>query len=419
MQTQEYVLSQESNASASDLSGAVKVASAKAPFVVEDTSGLSAEQVRDIAEQEDANVTEEAVKEIVESIEDNTTSIRKPKKRKSAAWESLSPKPDGYDWVQTDSGEWFKGEIIALYDKKLEFDSKEVGDYSFKMKDITQIKSFHVISVNIEGVASIAGIVRMKDDNVTIIQGDAKYTFRKDQVVSAAPAGAAEKDRWTGKVSVSTDRRLGNKNQFDYTASATLKRRTADTRLRLDYLGRISAQDGVETSNDHRVNESYDVYYTRNLFWKAISSEYYKDRFQNIRGQFTVGSGLGYTIIDTSRTEWDITTGPAIVYTNYETVKEGESDTHLSPAWEFSTHLDREITKMIDLDFAYRLTYTDDPAGRYKHHMVLKLENELTSWLDLDLSTIWDYTEKPTAESDGNVPFKSDFQFIVGLGIEF
>jgi len=34
------------------------------------------------------------------------------------------PAPDTFDWIQLTSDEWLKGELIALYDGRLEFDSK-------------------------------------------------------------------------------------------------------------------------------------------------------------------------------------------------------------------------------------------------------------------------------------------------------
>lgn len=385
-------------------------------YVVEDNSGLSIDEVREIVAEDDLRVMRQAVKEIARKLEDNVTISKEVKKE---AGESLYVTPDSHDWIQTKSGEWFKGEIKALYDKKLEFHSDEIGHHTFKFKHITQIKSHHVISVYIEGVASFPGIIRMKDDNITIFQGHGQFDFPREQIVSAAPRHLFERDRWTGKASVSIDKRTGNKEQFDYTATASLKRRTVDTRLRLDYIGRISRLDDSEISDDHRINESYDLYVTRKTFWNAIFSEYYKDKFQNIKGQYTVGTGIGQTLIDNSKTEWHVSTGPALIYTRHETVGEGESNAHLAAAWELNTDLDQELTKMTDLKLSHKLTYTDADAGRYKHHMVFTFENELTSWLDLDVGFIWDYIRRPKEMSDGTVPEKSDLHFLVSLGVGF
>ena len=77
------------------------------------------------------------------------------------------------------------------------------------------------------------------------------------------------------------------------------------------------------------------------------------------------------------------------------------------------------MNKKNDLIYDYKFTFTDNDSGAYKHHMILSFENELTSWLDLDLSFIWDRLSKPTELEDGTVPFKNDYQMLLGLGVEF
>ncbi len=39
-----------------------------------------------------------------------------------------TPPADGFDWIQLVSDEWLKGEIIAMYNDKMEFDSKQEND---------------------------------------------------------------------------------------------------------------------------------------------------------------------------------------------------------------------------------------------------------------------------------------------------
>ena len=51
--------------------------------------------------------------------------------------------------------------------------------------------------------------------------------------------------------------------------------------------------------------------------------------------------------------------------------------------------------------------------------MVLTFENELTSWLDLDFTGVWDYILDPEEQANGQNPENSDFQLLIGLGIDF
>ena len=389
------------------------------PVIIKDTSGLSADEVREKAERSDVNMTQSLrlpVGNVVKAI-DKTGKIDISKLQQP--WEELSPTPKGYDWVETKEGEWFKGEIKGMFDNELEFESEEIGVYTFDFDDIKQIKSYHIIDVNVEGAATIPGILRYKDGEFRIIQGDETFHFDKAHVVSFAVSGDKERQYWSGKIAISFDTRRGNRNQYDYTMQSNLKRRTATSKLLFDYIGRVSRTEGFETANDHRVNEKYDVYLTRYFFWTPLFSEYYTDRFKNIRAQYTAGVGIGYTVIKTKVMEWDFSGGPAALRTNYITVPQGTDSSVLSPSLEISTRLEYELSDITDITYQYKLTLTNKLSGRYKHHMVLTFENALLEWLDFDITGIWDHTQIPEVDSNGIKPLQNDYQMLVGIGIEF
>jgi putative salt-induced outer membrane protein YdiY len=367
---------------------------------VEDTSGLSEDEVRQIAKKIDKKKQLE-------------------KAQKKIRWEELSPTPIKSDWVQTKSGEWFRGTIKALYDDKLEFDSDEIGLYTFDFDDIKAIKSHQIISVNVENLALVSGILRLDGDNVVIIQGDTKYEFKRSDIISFAPDTELEKNYWSGKITFNFDVRSGNSDQLDYAAQIHLKRRTAVSNLLLDYLGRISYNDKEEIANDHRINEKYDRYITRYFFWTPLFSEYYTDKYKNIRNQITLGMGLGYTLIDTKDILWSFSGGPAVVYTEFYTVEDDKNNKNYSPALEISTKYEQKLTSITDFTYDYKLTLSNKESGIYKHHMILKFENELLTWLDIDVTGIWDYVNRPQPDADGVIPKRNDYQFLLGLGIEF
>jgi len=106
------------------------------PVVVEDKSGLSKEELSKKAKEFDKEKKRLEIKDIVESIDENgKVNVTKLIKEKS-----FSPEPkDGYDWIRTKYGDWLIGHVRSLYEKTLEFDSKEFGIYLFKFKDIVEI----------------------------------------------------------------------------------------------------------------------------------------------------------------------------------------------------------------------------------------------------------------------------------------
>lgn len=386
------------------------------PIIIEDTSGLSDDAVRELAKEREVKAKKVNIKEVFDLTgQDGKVDISQIQK----SWAELSPSPKKYDWIQTKSGEWFKGDIKAMYDEELEFDSDEIGLYTFDFEDVIQIRSYNIMSTNIEKIASFDGLLRFKDNNLTIIQGDTTYNFQRAQIVSFAKSGDREINYWSAKITLSLDIRVGNKEQFDYTANASINRRTDRTRLRLNYLGRVSNVDNEETANDHRLNEKFDVYLTRNFFWTPFFSEYYQDAFQNIESQYTVGIGLGYTVIHKRHLEWDVSGGPAFIKTNYVAVAADEDTSSSSPSFEISSRVEYEISKKTDISFDTKFTFTNEDSGKFKHYTVVVLENELLTWLDFDITGIWDHTDVPEKDELGISPLKDDYQLLFGLGVDF
>ncbi|MDQ7068394.1 MAG: DUF481 domain-containing protein [Sulfurimonas sp.] len=352
-----------------------------------------------------------------ESIDDNITKSLTFAQR--PCFSKTSPKPLKYDWIKTKSGEWFKGEIKALYGNKLEFYSLAVGLHSFNFDNVIWIKSYHIISVNIENLATFPGILRLKGNKLTVIQGENRYEFDRKDIVSFAPDGKYERNFWSGKATMSLDTRSGNINQYDYSAKINVQRRSALSRLTFDYLGRVTSRDDVEVANDHRLNQKYDKYLTRYFFLTPLFSEVYTDKYTNINLQLTAGLGMGYTVFDTKKVKWNISGGPAFIYTKYETVVFGNKIDDFSPALELRTKYKNRISSITDLIYSYKFTYTNRAAGTYKHHMILTFENALTSWLDLDITSVWDYVLEPQETSQNQLPQRNDFQFLIGLGVKF
>jgi len=387
--------------------------------ILKDTSGLSQDAVREKAEKLDVEEERVDVKKVIKSLEESSPDGTVNLSEIKAIWENLTPKAEKYDWIQTDSGEWFKGEIKSLYRDDLEFDSDEIGIYVFDFDDIKQIKSYQVLSVNIDNAAIVEGILRYKDGELKVIQGDQEYSFSREDIVSMAPEDGCEWNKWSGDVSLGLDLRRGNTNQSDLTARASIKRLTSKSRLTLDYLGRYSEVDGVGTMSDNRLNEKYDVYLKRDFFWTPLFSEYYQDKFANIQRQVTLGVGIGYTIADRKKFSWYVSGGPAFINTKHYSVEAGNSRHTNSAAIEMSTALEYDITKDIELNYDYKITFANRGSGAFKHHMVTTLENELTDWLDLDITYVWDFLSHPERSSTGDKPSKNDHQIIVGLGGDF
>jgi len=329
-----------------------------------------------------------------------------------------------FDWVQLTSGEWLKGEIKSMYNESVEFDSDKLDLLSIDLEDVKYLQSFLPSRVNIEYIGEVTGILNISEDQVTVTDGEIVNQYDVIELVSFTPSGDREIDLWTIKFNLGIDLRKGNTEQIDFTSGLTAKRRTSKSRLSVDYLGNISKTDAVsdileETVNNHRLSTSLDKYVTRNFFYTPIFAEYYKDTFQNIDKRLNAGVGIGYTIIDTAKTEWSISGGPSYLSTDYISVLPGEELNVKSGSLALVTNYEIEINSKIDFIYKYNIQASRPESGGYTHHMIATLENELSSEFDIDISLIWDRINTPTVDDQGNVPEKDDLRFILGISYSY
>jgi len=329
--------------------------------------------------------------------------------------------PDDFDWIRLPSDEWLKGEIISMYDGELEFDSDELDELTFDFDDIKEIRSARVVQVGFEGKQKEPAIGRLilDADTARVIGEDGEVEFPRSEILTLIVGTPKEINYWSAYATVGGNVRSGNTDQIDYTARLGAMRRSIRSRIGFDYLGNITSVDSEETSNNHRANLGWDYFLTQRLYVNVIGVEWYRDEFQNIKNRWTVTAGLGYEIVDTPRTSWNVTAGPAWQSTEYYSVEAGQDDTTESPALRIGTRLDYDITDDIEYYLDYTALFTDEENGTYNHHLDTGIDIELTKRLDFNISWIWDRIEDPRPLEDGSVPEQDDYRVIFGLGWDF
>lgn len=197
-----------------------------------------------------------------------------------------------------------------------------------------------------------------------------------------------------------------------------VRRRTPKNRFVIGYLGNYSESGDTEIANNHRVNAYYDIFAAKKYFWRPVFAEYFRDPFQNINNQGTIGFGGGYHIIDTPKTKWDVSGGPAYRWTQYVSVLPPDDQEVTTLALVAGTTYDTKLTKTLDFDVQYTLSLVNQESGTYTHHAIATFEIELTKILDFDVSFVWDRVQNPQTRSDGTTPKQDDFQLLLTLGVD-
>ena len=339
--------------------------------------------------------------------------------KESFKWETSRPTVTDFDWIQLVSGEWLKGEVKGMYKEKLEFDSDKLDLLTLDWEDVKYVETHIPGRALIEGHGRVIGFLEITKTTVIVTNGDDVQEFDRSQLVSFITGGEEESDFWSAKLTLGLIVRSGNSDQIDYSAKASIKRQTSFSRFLADYIGNISSTSDVETTNNHRITATTDRFKTRRFFWRPLFGEYFSDKFSNIDSRVTVGTGLGYTIIDSKKTDWDMAGGPGYQATRFVSVQPGENIKETTPALVVGTDYETELNDKLDFIYSYTTTWVNKASGGYTHHMVTTFESEITGSFDFDISIIWDHISNPTAGDDGVVPFPDDYRLTVGLTYEY
>ncbi|MGL4474794.1 MAG: DUF481 domain-containing protein, partial [Shewanella sp.] len=263
------------------------------------------------------------------------------------------PSNTKYDWVKLTSDEILRGDIKNLYDDKLLFDSDTLDDLSLDWEDILWLQSAGTVSVGFTDLTTRTGKLSIRDGKA-YIDG---VEFNPNDIMTIIAGEDTEANYWSTKITLGANLRSGNTEQLDYSAIAKTTRRSTESRFKADYIGNYSRSEGDSTANNHRLNSTFDWFISKRFYLRPVFAEVYKDPFLNLNYRTTVGSGVGYNIIDNSKTEWSISGGPAYSYTRYDHVEADQARAESSASVVLDTVYDTEITKDIDFTAQYRMQY--------------------------------------------------------------
>lgn len=326
-----------------------------------------------------------------------------------------------FDWLRLKSDEWLKGEIISMYDDELEFDSDEFGLKTFDWPDISELRSRYDQSIRFSNGKVVQGFLIVKDEKLILISDGKEQIFPLAELMSITSAADERKDLWDAKVSLGMDVSSGNSNQLDYLMTAKVQRRTPYTRLRSDltYNYSKSTQDEIDKviTNMTRLTSSMDWFYNGSVFFRLFDYEYYSDFQQNIKSRHSIGSSLGYHLIDNKRLQWDATIGPSYQLTSFnsDSIEEDEQ----SGVIALSTLIEYKISSLIDFTLDFQMQFVEKESGKRNSHLKSGFEFEFTNDFELDLFFYLDRVAKPIAGISSGEPKPNDYRLVVSLGYNF
>lgn len=323
------------------------------------------------------------------------------------------------DWLRLKSGEWLRGELLYVDRETLAFDSEELDELHLDFADVAELRSERVFTVLYEDGSDAIGHLRVDPERLWLTTAAGATSVARAAVTRVVPGEPQEANFWSGSIKAGLTARSGNTDQTDTTGSIWLMRRTARSRLPIQFDAAYSELSGTETANNQRLHTQFDRFLTRRLYVTPLGVDALRDPFQNIGLRVTPFTGLGYTLIDRSTLEWDADLGLGYRYIDYESVTAGEPSSDEQFAGVVGTSIDWDVRSDLEVILQYKAEIGLDDPQNTNQITILTVSVDLFSDFDLDVTARWDRIGQPIADSSGVVPKKDDFRLTVGLGWSF
>ena len=339
-----------------------------------------------------------------------------------------------WDWLQLDTHEWLKGEIIALYDDTLEFESDKFGVMSIGWSDVIELRSGRLYRIGLDQ-GEIDLITSMYDYDFgdliigrlyinrekAYISGDLgqQWTLERSEILTITSGNPIEANLWSLSATVGITIDSGNTESESTNIFLNANRRDVNSRVLLDYTGIVEETNNDETANNHRLRSFYDIFQTKNFFYRPVFLEFYRDDFQNLDYRVTYSPGLGFYLVDSDTADWDVTIGPIYKKSRFASVEAGANKTESSAGWGVVTTANIDVTPDIEWYLEYTVQTADERTGGDTQRFLTRLNIEINSQLKFDVSYMLDHVENPIAGEDGITPDNTDTRLMFGIVFDY
>lgn len=319
------------------------------------------------------------------------------------------------DWIRLTSGEWLRGEILALDDDEIEFDSEELDTLEIDWSDTAEILTKRNFSVLLDDRRQLTGVLTMTASTVVIKGASGATEVPRADVFRIVEGSPKESNYWSGELGLSVAARSGNTDQTDVTYSLELTRETAASRLPISATFSYSEVDNKDTENTKRFETQYDRFLNSRLYVTPLGVEVLQDKFQNIDRRITPFTSLGYTVLDRSKWSVDVTGGFGYRLTRFDSVADGEDKNDSQATIVLGSALESDLTSRVEFDAGYSTQVAVDDTSDSIQKLDLTLSVDVWRDLDLDVTFTWDHVGQPEEDSDGDTPDQDDYKLLLGV----
>jgi putative salt-induced outer membrane protein len=266
------------------------------------------------------------------------------------------------------NGDRVTGTIVSADGTNLTFKTDYAGTLTIKLDAVQNIASEQPLYVATKTGRVVVGKVSADDGNVQIATQDAGHVNLQRQDIKTMRSEAEQRTygAWGGYLNSGLSLARGNANTTDFTVGATAARITDRTKAAafVNSIRSSGRANGVTLTTASAIHAGlrFDLNLSERTF-AFVFTDFDHDRFQQLNLRNVIGGGLGYHVVKTTATNFDLFGGASLNQEYFTTLTRrsgellaGESLDHkLSSA--FSVHQRLEFYPNISDIGQYRVVF--------------------------------------------------------------
>jgi putative salt-induced outer membrane protein YdiY len=331
------------------------------------------------------------------------------------------------DEVTLKNGDRLSGTILKADAKVLVMKSEFAGEVSIQWEAITSLQSGQPLYFELKDGEKIAGTVATSEGKFVLTTKNAgTVTTSKDSVAAVRneteeTALNAEIDRlrnphltdfWSGFLDTGLSVTRGNSETLNFALSGQAVRQTSRDTITA-YGSSIFANNGTAgptttTANSIGGGIRVDVNIANRLYVYGLT-DFYHDEFQQLDLRNILGGGLGYHVIRTKPTTFDVYGGGDFNQSYYSTPLTRRTGEIM--AGEYLSH---SFSNRMTFDERFEFFPNISDGGQYRYTFSTHAVTKLSHWLGWQVSFVDLYVSNPPAGVKNN-----DLILSTGLRLTF
>lgn len=326
------------------------------------------------------------------------------------------------DQVTLKNGDRVTGKVVKKDGAALTFKSDAFGVIAIPWDQVVQLVSDEPLTVALPDGKLVQGKLATADNKLVVTTA----TARESIALAETPAiRNADEQRawerlqhpgvfqlWSGFVDFGASMARGNAETTTMTTGVNASRVTTTDKTML-YFNQIYATatfDGETSTAAQAIRGGWA--YNRNLaprvFWNLFNDWEY-DKFQDLDLRLVLGTGLGYNVVKTERTRFDLLGGGAYTHEEFSTpLSRNSGSIYWGNDWNY------RITGNTAFKQSFRMFNNLTETGEFRINFDVGTVTALTKWLSFQVTYSDRYLSNPVGDRE-----KNDVLFTTGVRIKF